>query len=259
MTGRHRQKIGRSFGAAHDYDRHARVQRDVAQALAQRIMAQALPPCPRVLEIGCGTGFLTQALAERGLGGEWLVTDLSPAMVERCRTAMTAHAAPRLRFAALDGEYGQPDVDTRFDLICSSMAMQWFDDLERAIARMAGWLAPGGVLAFTTLAEGTFAEWRAAHAAEGLAAGTLGLPDARQLAAMHPALQIAPHGVERHVETHASARDFLRALKAIGARTAASSHQPLPAAAMRRVMRRFEADGCRATYEVVTCLYRAPA
>ncbi|MCB2062075.1 MAG: methyltransferase domain-containing protein [Novosphingobium sp.] len=261
MNEFHRSRIGRAFAAARDYDHYARVQHEVARSLAGRILAYRLPISPRVLEIGCGTGFLTESLADRGLGGDWLVTDLSSAMVERTRHRLSSitHEHRHLRFAEFDGEYDVPPGMGQFDLVCSSLAMQWFDDLEGAIGRMLDWLQPGGLLAFTTLASGTFAEWRKAHADEGLIAGTPEYPSVAELATMVPQHQAAPHEVEMHVERHACARSYLRALKAIGACTAACDHQPLPAGAMRRVMRRFEEGGCKATYEVVTCFYRRAA
>lgn len=251
----HRQKIARAFSSAQDYDANAHVQHRVAAALADRIAALDPPANPRVLEIGCGTGFLTEALAAKGIGGEWLVTDLSPAMLDRAHRRLGAR--PGWRYAVLDGEYGTPEG--RFDLICSSMTMQWFDDLEHAVARMLGWLQPGGRLAFTTLAAGTFAEWRAAHEAEGLAAGTRDFPSAAELRAILPHAQLAPPTVEALVEHHDSARGFLLALKAIGAGTAARHHRPLSAVDLRRVMQRFEAEGASVTYHVATCLYGAPA
>ena len=253
MTHDRRQRIGEAFSAARDYDHHAHVQRRVAQGLAERIAALDLPDNPRVLEIGCGTGFLTEALAEREIGGEWLITDLSPAMVERCRHRLGAR--PGWRYAALDGEHGAPPEDARFDLITSSMTLQWFDDLPAAIARLLGWLAPGGVLAFTTLAAATFAEWRAAHRAEGLEPGTPPLPALAALNAVLPHRQLAPHRVEHLDDAYPGALAFLHALKAIGAGTAARHHRPLPPDALRRVMRRFEDAGAVASYEVVTCLY----
>lgn len=251
-----REQIGRAFSAARDYDRHARVQREVAQRLAAEIAALPLPPAPRILEIGCGTGFLTEALIGHGLGGDWLVSDISPEMIRRCRRRIGGRKG--LRFAVLDGEYGEPEDAGRFDLVCSSLVMQWFDDHEAALARMLGWLAPGGHCLFATLAAESFTEWRAAHEAEGLASGTPSFPSAGELAAMLPGAQCRPHRIARHVEAHESALAFVRSLKAIGAHTAAQRHRPLDPAAMRRVMRNFEGAGARVTYEVVTCHYGQP-
>lgn len=240
----HRRQIERAFAAASDYDRHARVQRLVARRLAMRIAALPLPSSPRILEIGCGTGFLTEALIEQGIGGEWLITDISPEMVDRCRRRVGE--ADDRRFAVLDGEYGTPDAGP-FDLVCSSLVMQWFDDHHAALDRMIGWLTPPGHCIFATLGAGSFAEWRAAHTAEGLQPGTPRFPSAEELSARE---------VERYVERHDSALDFMRALKAIGAHTAARRHRPLQPSALRRVMRNFEKAGGTVSYEVVTCHHR---
>jgi len=252
MNALHRRQIERAFSSAGDYDRHARVQRLVARRLAALIAGLPLPRRPRILEIGCGTGFLTEALIERGLDGDWLITDISPEMVERCRRRIGE--APGRRFAVLDGEYGDPRES--FDLVCSSLAMQWFDDQAAAAARMQEWLSPGGHCVFATLGAGSFAEWRAAHAAEGLRSGTPEFPAVAELAALLPESQAAAPDVARYVESHAGALDFMRALKAIGAHTAARRHRPLAPSALRKVMRHFEAGGGAVSYEVVTCHYR---
>jgi malonyl-CoA O-methyltransferase len=249
-----RHRITHAFSAAREYDRNAHVQRVVAHELAERIAALDLPANPQILEIGCGTGFLTEALAEKGIGGEWLITDLSESMLERCRRRIGEGQGRH--FALLDGEYGTPEGDTKFDLICSNLALQWFDDIEPAVARLLDWLAPGGALIFTTLSAGTFTEWRAAHTVEGLTPGTPPFPTVAHLAAMQPQGIAGQHWVDRHIEEHHSAHAFLLALKAIGAATASQRHRPLHPAALRHVMRNFEEAGSRVSYEVVTCLYR---
>lgn len=248
-----RQRIRAAFGGANDYDRHSRVQRDVAQALAETIAALPLPMAPRILEIGCGTGHLTRALYDRGVRGQWLVTDIAPAMVERCHRRMGDAAG--MNFAVLDGDADQPAIHETYDLICSSLALQWFDDPETAVRRMLGWLAPGGTLAFTSLLEGTFREWREAHAATDQIAGTRPLAGRKVYDDLLPEAQLRPHRVFRLTERHDHARAFLRALRAIGADTPAPAHRPLGPGAMRRVMREFAARGGSVTYEVIECLY----
>jgi malonyl-CoA O-methyltransferase len=247
-----RARIRQAFAQAPDYDGQARVQREVAAALAARIAALDLPAAPRVLEIGCGTGFLTGALLAEGIGGDWLVTDIAPEMVERCRTRIAVPPqGPSLRFAVLDGEHGALP-EGPFDLICSSLAVQWFDDAPAGLARLAQRLAPGGHLIVTTLAPGSFAEWRAAHTAEGIVPGTPAFAPVEAFAALAPAgLDVAGH-----IERHADPRAFMRALKAIGAGTSHPGHRPLGPGLMRRVMARFAQSGCAVTYEVVTCHLR---
>lgn len=241
-------RVAAAFGRAADYDAHAAVQRLVAERLADRIVALPLPAAPRVLEIGCGTGFLGLGLVDRLADARWLMTDLAPGMVARARQRFGARAG--IDFAVMDGE--APDVAGPFDLICSSLAFQWFADLPAAIARLRALLAPGGALVFATLAGGSFAEWRRAHGA--LPAGTHDYPTAGAFAAL---------GLDVTMETipmaHSDAREFLRAVKGIGAGTPRPDHRPLTPGQLRAVMARFEADGAVASYAVATCIAGAVA
>lgn len=237
--------VSRAFGAAAEYDRHARVQRLAARELARRIAALPLPRTLKVLEIGCGTGFLTQALRDEGLTGDWLATDIAPAMIERARERL----GDAVQYTVLDGERGMPPARD-YDLVCASLATQWFAHEAQALSRWRAWLAPRGHVMVATLGPGTFAEWRAAHAAEGLSPGTPAFTSPAELSALGLA---EPLSTDIYRERHADAAGFLHALRGIGANTAAPGHRPLGAGALRRVMRRFEATGALATYEVMTC------
>lgn len=238
--------IADAFGRAADYDRHAAVQRTVAGRLAGRVAALPLAAAPRILEIGCGTGLLGAALIDRLPGARWHMTDLSPAMVERARQRFADR--PDIAFATMDGE--APDIAGRFDLIVSSLAFQWFADLPGAIGRLGKLLAPGGHLVFTTMAAGSFAEWRVAH--DGLPCGTPDYPGAGALSAMGLGVTVEALPVRHH-----DARDFLHAVKAIGAGTPRPGHKPLTPAQLHAVMRRFEEAGSIASYVVATCVLGA--
>jgi len=236
-------KVVAAFDRAVDYDRHALVQARVAERLAEEIAGHPIPAGAHILEIGCGTGLLGAALFGEIDDARWLMTDIAANMV--ARTARRFAGEERVETAVMDGEHLQDDA--QYDLICSSLAMQWFGDLAAAIPRLRARLAPGGLLAFTTLAEGSFAEWRDAH--DGDPAGTPDYPSVAMLEDM--GLKVS---VERYPVRHADARVFLRSLKAIGAGTPRRGHRALSPAALRRVMARFEAMGATATYVVATCL-----
>lgn len=261
MTTIEKSRVVDAFDLAADYAAHAHVQRRVALGLAERIVALpavcAEPGRPRLLEIGCGTGFLTEALLDRGLRGDWLVTDLAPAMLERCAAAVAGRDhLPALEFAIMDGERPLPRLAPReFDVVCSSLAFQWFVDLPAALSRLAALIAPGGVLAFTTLVAGTFEEWNSAHRNVGLAPGGLAYPSFEELAAAFPESGTLTMREQVEREWHADARAFLRSLKSIGAGTSSAGRRPLPPADLRRVMAGFETAGSCATYRVASCIW----
>lgn len=226
-----KQRVTAAFSAAAgSYESAAQAQVIAADRLTALVLSEGLPAEPRVLEVGCGTGILTRRLLP-AVGGHWLVTDISSAMVEAAQAAI---ADPRADFRVMDGE--SPDVAGPFDLIVSNLAAQWFADLPQALARLAGLLAPGGRIAISTLGAGSLAEWRKAHASLGLACGTPPYPTFDELKAMLPAGGQASVVAEPFVVRYSDARAFVGALKGIGAGTPQAGHQPLTPGAMRRVL-----------------------
>jgi ubiquinone/menaquinone biosynthesis C-methylase UbiE len=93
-----------------------------------------------VLEVGCGTGQLTESLA--GHGFELTAIDIGPAMITaaRRRLAETAAAFQVSSFEELTAP------DTSFDLIISGAAYHWIDP-EVRFSKPARLLRPGGWLA----------------------------------------------------------------------------------------------------------------
>jgi malonyl-CoA O-methyltransferase len=244
--------VARAFAGAADYDRHADVQRQVADRLAVRIEALALPSRPRILDVGCGTGFLPARLMPGLPGADWVISDLAGAMVLRARDALPAGAA---RFVAMDAT--RPCFAAQqFDLVCSNLAAQWFDDLPGSLAALAALVAPGGILALSTLLGGSFAEWRSAHSVLGLESATPDYPDAATLARLMPGRMIGGIETEAILHRYEDSTDLLHMLRGIGATVPRAGRRPLSAGTMRAVMRQFEAMGAAISYEVAYCLYR---
>ena len=251
--------IARSFdSAARSYDAHAPVQRRVARQLARHIASLPLPARPRILEIGCGTGFLSGALFARYPEGRFVFTDLSPAMARRCREKL-ARRGGHAQFAVMDGEF--PAAGAAFDLVASSLAFQWFLELPDAIARLAACLRPGGRLAFATLGSESLAEWRALHRAAGLPFGGLEFPTASGLLGMAQGPKHRLRGAvteQRVVRRYPDPLAFLRELKSLGAGTPGRDAMP-GAAGLRRVLRQAEAGrGFPVTYHVLYGSFAAP-
>ena len=106
------------------------------------LMALVRPrPAMRVVDLGCGTGELTQRLHRHLEARETLGIDTSAAMLERA----AAFAGDGLRFAA--GDLAALPGDGGFDLVFSNAAVQWVDDHPALLPRLVAALAPGGQLA----------------------------------------------------------------------------------------------------------------
>lgn len=219
------------------------MQRLVADALAANIRGLSLPHDPHVLEIGCGTGFLGAGLIGRLPFARYCMTDIASGMLDRARRRFAG--TDKVEFVVMNG--AEPTLRGPFDLICSSLAMQWMPDLGAAVAQLRTRLSGRGRLVFATLAAGSFAEWREAYGAT--VPGTPDYPDADALRAL--GLDVSIENYDQHYD---DAHDFLRALKAIGAGTPQPGYHPLPPARLREVMARFETHGARARYVVATCM-----
>ncbi len=124
------------------YDGHVAVNR----AGARRLVA-SLPEgrYPRLLDVGCGTGFASLE-AIRRLGVERLVgVDASGSMLDVFRERLRDLPEIRAELQASD-VLGMRVEDGGADLVLCTMALHWFGDRAAAVERMARALAPGGVL-----------------------------------------------------------------------------------------------------------------
>ena len=94
-----------------------------------------------VADLGCGSGELTTALAERWPGATVIGVDSSPEML---RHAQEAAVPGRVEFVQADiAAWRSPRP---LDLIFSNAALQWLPDHERLLADLVGMLAPAGAL-----------------------------------------------------------------------------------------------------------------
>lgn len=250
-----RERISQHFdAAASSYERHAVIQRQAAEQLVERIATLPLPSRPRILEIGCGTGLLTRALACRLGEADWTITDIAPTMLATLRT--TGAPPGTVRYQIMDGEH-PTNLPGGYDLICSSMATQWFEDLNAGLGRLAHLLAPGGFLAISTLALDTFREWRTAHAAAGLTAATQVYPAPHTIAPTCPGLLGSV--IDTHlVDTHADGLQFLKHLRGVGAAIPSGTQTPLGISALRRVLEHFNAQGASVTYHIAQGIWQSP-
>jgi malonyl-CoA O-methyltransferase len=150
-----KQGIRRNFARrAASYDRHAGMQR----FMAQELLAQAaafVGRAGRILEIGCGTGYLSGQLRQANAGAWVVALDLDSALVEAARRRLGAD--PGVAWLVADGEaLGRGG----FDMIISNAAFQWLTRPAETLVAYFQILNPGGILAFSTLGPRTFLELR---------------------------------------------------------------------------------------------------
>lgn len=116
------------------------------QVTDQAILLAILGRQPeRVLDLGCGEGWLLRALGDRGV--EAVGVDGDQALVDAARAAGSAevHLASYAQLAA-----GQACVGKDYDLICANFALLQ-QDIIPLLTAMNALLVPGGALVIQTL------------------------------------------------------------------------------------------------------------
>jgi SAM-dependent methyltransferase len=108
----------------------------------------AFAPGEHVVEIGCGGGALTRAVAAAvAPGGEVLGLDISPALVALASERALAEHVDNVAFVAGDAQAMRP-ARAPFDRLISRFGVMFFADPAAAMANLHAMLKPGGRLDF---------------------------------------------------------------------------------------------------------------
>jgi trans-aconitate methyltransferase len=118
-------------------------------------VVELLDPKPgeRILDLGCGTGQLTNKIAESG--AEVTGLDASPEMIGQARQNY-----PQLRFVLQDA--AKMEFDQEFDAVFSNAALHWMLDAEGVARGVARALRPVGRFVAAMGGEGNIAQIEAA-------------------------------------------------------------------------------------------------
>ncbi len=214
-----KQRIARQFGqAAPIYNTHAKLQYQGAQHLLKLIQTHknSIPPGD-ILEIGCGTGFVTQGLIQCFADRSLEITDLSIDMLKFCQRNLIipTEQINQVSFYQLDAE---ARISKPYASIVSGFTVQWFNNLHRTISQLISQLHHNGILFLSFPGHQSFPEWRTICNQLNLPFTVNSLPNLEALLAAidHPLQMLHTETVER-VTHHESAAEFFRSLKAIGA------------------------------------------
>lgn len=129
-----------------------------AASLAAYLDEIVFPDGASVLDIGCGTGAQSRALAQRPGVAEIVGVDQLDLFVERARDL--AGDLPNLRFELSDA-HALPFEDARFDVVVLHTVLTHVADAEQVVAEVHRVLKAGGTMAiydgdFTTMSAGLF-------------------------------------------------------------------------------------------------------
>ena len=262
MPGIDRLRVRRSFDTqAHEYDRHAVVQKRVLERLL-RLLPPDIQPA-RVLDIGSGTGALLQKLSKSYPDSRLVGLDMAFGMglAARERLVGDSHA----EFLTADAEH-LPFAGSTFDLVVSTSTFQWLETLEAAFVELQRVLIPGGRFCFALFGSRTLFELRDSYrtAVERVARGAIdrthSFKDTDDVATALSLVGLEAEYLvsELEVEFHPDVQHLLRSKRRIGAGNAAPvgsrnlSERRVMVAMMDEYQRLFGADdGIPATYEVI--------
>ncbi|MGG1636083.1 malonyl-ACP O-methyltransferase BioC [Paenibacillus sp. NRS-1760] len=234
--------IRRQFNRrANSYDAHAHVQRMMSDQLAKAFIEwknKRNIAIPNILEIGCGTGTLTEILVNEWPSASITALDIAPAMIKLAEQRVLSNEAKRdgiikntsdhISFIQADVEVWAEDAqESSYDLIVSNACFQWLSNPRQTLGHLRRMLRPGGLLLFTTFGPATFCEmhyaFNEAYRASAVEPQRHGL---WFLSTNEWSILLKQSGFSSiqsesfiQIEKYASARDFLHSVKAMGAST----------------------------------------
>ncbi|GMR15983.1 MAG: malonyl-ACP O-methyltransferase BioC [Gammaproteobacteria bacterium] len=146
--------------AASSYDAAAVLQQEVANRLVERMDIMAMKP-QSILDVGSGTGFVSQLIAERFPTAKITALDLAFNMLKQARNKRTYKQRWNKQFCHVNAEVENlPFADASVGVVISGLTLQWCQDLPKVFKEIKRVLAPGGLLLFSTFGPDTLKELR---------------------------------------------------------------------------------------------------
>ncbi len=264
-------EVRRAFEhAAASYDAHAVLQREVCDRLLERLDYMTIKP-DRMLDVGTGTGYGLAHLRARHAEAECCALDVAPSMLKAARARLPQPTWAQRALRNLVPGTSRPThlvcadmarlplAPNSMNLVWSSLALQWAQDLEAVLGGFHRVLAPGGLLMFATFGPDTLKELRAAFAAIDDAPHVNRFTDLHDIGDMlvHAGFSTPVMEMEMLTLTYADLKALMRDLKGIGAHNAATARRQglFGKSAWTRLEQAYEAhrrDGrLPATFEVI--------
>lgn len=140
---------------ASNYDQYANVQKKMKDILVKFILEnnKDINKINNILEIGCGTGYLTHSLTEIFPSAHITAVDIAPGMIAEIKSKYKNNSVD---FICDDIE--EVELNNTYDLIISNAVFQWFNYMPVTIKKLYAALNQNGIICFSTFGEYTFRE-----------------------------------------------------------------------------------------------------
>jgi malonyl-CoA O-methyltransferase len=220
--------IADSFSrSAHRYDQAAIIQQQAGNDLLA-MMNDALPckshPVDTIADIGCGTGYFTQALINAYQPKKYMGIDLAEGMLAMAEQKNQAIASAQWLCGDAESLLLK---DASVDLIYANFSLQWCKDLSALMNNFHRVLTPNSYCCFTSLGQKTLAELRGSwQSVDQLAHVNQFSPSTQWRTAIEQqGFEVIHHQQATAVQYFNSVISALRSLKDIGANVVTDEHR----------------------------------
>ena len=157
-----KQRVQTSFQKSlYSYSQHAEIQTRMAEDLIERLRRLPFFRFDTVLEIGCGSGVLTERFFKSFRADNFYANDIV-AGCEGPAYDIFKQYSEKDRFQFLAGDVEQlTGLPGNLDLIISNATFQWLEDFDAFLVRLKTYLKKDGILAFSTFGPQNLREIRA--------------------------------------------------------------------------------------------------
>jgi len=144
-----KQLIKKRFTKSLDtYEQQAKIQLHIARTLADKATVYLPEMCESILEIGCGTGFLTRAVLSRISVKELYLNDLMD--IAQRKAQIMGDVYQQTEVVILSGDAEKITFPKGIQGVLSASTLQWMVDLPTFFGKVSDALRPNGVFLFNT-------------------------------------------------------------------------------------------------------------
>ena len=217
-----KHSVARAFSrAATVYDSIARLQKNVGEGLLKLIddgQRSSSVGNTSILDLGSGTGYFSRRIKFERDNSSIIELDLSAGMLHEsrrvaCLLQLNLPALVQADFELL------PFKEGSFDLIFANLSLQWCSDLASAIQALHALVCDNGVLAFTTVLDGSLQAFRRAGVAldDGPHVNNFCSEEQLLQCVQQSLFGLVEWKVVDHIETFDTVKEMLVSVKGIGA------------------------------------------